>query len=297
MMSEHKGRSGKKPKYQIADIGGADLTSQDISTERVLNFLIKGEIGSIEQGSSISTSAIVEAEDDVSPSQTPPILLSESSDSNVISSPDPRQKKSLAHLFERANTGGGGATKEFKSDQATSNKSLLPSALDPSSPVVNDVVEPIPSGANHDVNELNNITKASVKSARTAVHNAADAQVRLEKATLQEVSTSRNVTDSSVESIAELAGYIDLWKNFYRLNSGEIDALMAMFRLSQERGGGEFYIKMHNLAEMSKLTYRYCQKVVRTLERLGWITKLKEYDPSNQLGALYRINSKPNNVS
>ena len=43
MMAEQKGRGGKKPKYQIADIGGPDLTPQDLSTERVLNFLIKGE--------------------------------------------------------------------------------------------------------------------------------------------------------------------------------------------------------------------------------------------------------------
>ena len=49
MMSEPKGRGGKKPKYQIADIGGSDLTSEDISTERVLNFLIKGERAADEQ--------------------------------------------------------------------------------------------------------------------------------------------------------------------------------------------------------------------------------------------------------
>ena len=50
---------------------------------------------------------------------------------------------------------------------------------------------------------------------------------------------------------------------------------------------------MHDLAEMSNLDYRYCQKVVRSLERLGWITKLEDYDPVTQTGALYRVNLKP----
>ena len=40
-----------------------------------------------------------------------------------------------------------------------------------------------------------------------------------------------------------------------------------MYRLSHEQGRDECYVKMHNLAEMSNLTYRYCQKVVRSLER------------------------------
>jgi DNA-binding MarR family transcriptional regulator len=66
-----------------------------------------------------------------------------------------------------------------------------------------------------------------------------------------------------------------------------------MYRLSHEQGRDECYIKMHNLAEMSNLTYRYCQKVVRSLEQLGWITKLRDYDPTDQLGVLYRINLKP----
>jgi len=49
MMPDPKGRSGKKPKYQIPDIGGADQTAEDMSAERVLNFLIKGEAPSPEQ--------------------------------------------------------------------------------------------------------------------------------------------------------------------------------------------------------------------------------------------------------
>jgi hypothetical protein len=36
---------------------------------------------------------------------------------------------------------------------------------------------------------------------------------------------------------------------------------------------------------------------VRSLERLGWIVKLQEYDASTQLGVLYRINSRPSHLT
>ena len=101
------------------------------------------------------------------------------------------------------------------------------------------------------------------------------------------------VSKSVALNSPELAHYIELWKNFYRLKSGEVDALSVMYRLSHEKGRDECYVKMHNLSEMSNLTYRYCQKVVRSLEQLGWITKLKDYDPSDQRGVLYRVNLKP----
>src|SRR5215216_2181597 len=103
MMPDQKGRSGKKPKYQIPDIGGADQTAEDISTERVLNFLIKGEATSPEQldspgaavaedGGSVLASASAQTVQNQPSSTSPP-------------SPEP-PKKSLARLFERAKSGG-----------------------------------------------------------------------------------------------------------------------------------------------------------------------------------------------
>src|SRR5205085_10424648 len=101
------------------------------------------------------------------------------------------------------------------------------------------------------------------------------------------------VSEQTAPTSPELAHYIELWKNFYRLKSGEVDALSVMYRSSHEKGRDECHIKIHNLSEMSNLTYRYCQKVVRSLKQLGWITKLKDYEPSDQLGVLYRVNLKP----
>src|SRR5437870_12326635 len=110
MMSEPKGRGGKKPKYQIADIGGADLTSEDISTERVLNFLIKGERvdeqvgppGSEGEESASSTTVARSA------------LLPEESGAPEPPLQERPVKKSLNHLFERAGSGTSGPAKDLK---------------------------------------------------------------------------------------------------------------------------------------------------------------------------------------
>src|SRR5687768_7740397 len=105
MMPEQKGRSGKKPKYQIPDIGGADLTAQDISTERVLNFLIKGETVSPEAGADPNTEAVnIRASDAIVPATSSQTAEDKAAGASLPAS-ESSSKKSLAHLFERASSG------------------------------------------------------------------------------------------------------------------------------------------------------------------------------------------------
>jgi len=260
MMPEQKGRSGKKPKYQIPDIGGADLTTEDISTERVLNFLIKGEAPSPEQTDSPGASVAEDSNSTLASASSQPVQ--NKPPTAPVPSPEPAPKKSLAHLFERASSGGTVAKElplQLPADEQT--ESPTQSAAQP-------------------------ITVQPAKDARFTPDTVVEPAAR----EIEEVTT---LTELIAPSSPELAHFIELWKNFYRLKSGEVDALSVMYRLSHEQGRDECYIKMHNLAELSKLTYRYCQKVVRSLEQLGWITKLKDYDPTDQLGVLYRVNLKP----
>lgn len=261
MMPEQKGRSGKKPKYQIPDIGGADLTTEDISTERVLNFLIKGEAPAPEQADSLGATAAADSDLVLASSQP----VENNPPGASLPSPEPTPKKSLAGLFERAKSGGTLA-KELPlhlpadeqpepSSQSTEHAVTIPPTVD-----VDDVTPP-PAAA-------------------------------LEPSAIEPVQAV-TVPEKIAPTSPELAHYIELWKNFYRLKSGEVDALSVMYRLSHGQGRDHCHIKMHNLSEMSNLTYRYCQKVVRSLEQLGWITKLKDYDPTDQLGVLYRVNLTP----
>lgn len=275
MMAEQKGRGGKKPKYQIADIGGSDLTPQDLSTERVLNFLIKGEAPAGQ-----SAGPAEEGLEQAVPSreQTPAGHGDEPADASLPPT-GAQGKKSLDHLFRRARAGSGG-TKDIKLDLRGREEPVAP-------PAVQAEVSPGPDLRPAEVTAtVDEITPAAPAASLPVEH-----EVHPQIAEPQQL-TPEVLPVPPTESAA-LRQLISLWKSFYRLKDGEIEALSVMYQMSHGLGSHECYVKMHKLAEMSNLTYRYCQKVVRSLEQLGWITKLSDYDPSTQLGVLYRVNLKP----
>lgn len=263
MMPEQKGRSGKKPKYQIADIGGADLTSEDISTERVLNFLIKGEAPSPEQTETLDAAAKEESASASTLITSQPV---QNKPSNAPLPPsEPTPKKSLAHLFERAGSGRN---------------------------LAKDLPLQLPADEQAEAHSQAAVPSETAQPAKDTAIVETTSEAVLEPA-VRVTEEAPPVSESFASNSPELVHYIELWKNYYRLKSGEVDALSVMYRLSHEKGRNECFVKMHNLSEMSNLSYRYCQKVVRSLEQLGWITKLKDYDPSDQRGVLYRVNLKP----
>jgi hypothetical protein len=300
MMSEPKGRSGKKPKYQIADIGGADLTSEDLSTERVLNFLIKGEMNSLEQTGAPAPGS---TEQEVNASSTTPPPSASSTEippRPESASTEPPVKKSLSHLFERASSSSGQA-KDLKlklSEPEITKPIPSPPVQAQEQIVAEEVIEAKRVEVSHRV-EISAPTPEV--QGEPAVKVSTESLSRLTPTNAVEPTSpeARLIGDSparTVEATPELTHYADLWKNFYRLNSGEIDVLSTMFRMTYDEGRSECYVKMRKLAEMSSLDYRYCQKIIRSLERLGWITKLQDYDPIAQLGVLYRVNLKPSQL-
>lgn len=289
MMAEQKGRGGKKPKYQIADIGGSDLTPQDLSTERVLNFLIKGETP-VDQSAEVVGDGPGQARPPREETLTE--RVEEPADTS-LPVPEPQGKKSLDHLFRRASAGGA-AAKDLKLDLRGRDVAALTAPteevesakeLQPALPPVHTSEEPVPAARPRQPDAPEGEMAPAIPSlsptGETETH-------------LLPVEPSKLTPEVSTQAEdAQLTQLISLWKSFYRLKDGEIEALSAMYRMSHGIGSDECYVKMHKLAEMSNLTYRYCQKVVRSLEQLGWITKLKDYDPTTQLGVLYRVNLKP----
>jgi hypothetical protein len=275
-MPESKGRSGKKPKYQIADIGGPDLTSEDISTERVLNFLIKGEMGSSSEPVSIE------------PVSAPPKQAESSIVPRIAEPSDPSEhtaKKSLSHLFERA----GGAQGTGREPTVPVSENQTPSVPFPPSSRADQVV------VIEEINDHSIGAKISPGSRSIADRGASvpDPASSIPQANVADADPAFAAVPVSPELRPELGDQVERWKSLYRLNSGEISAMKTLVWISSENEQAECYVKMRKLAELSNLDYRYCQKVVRSLERLGWIVKLQEYDASTQLGVLYRINSRP----
>jgi hypothetical protein len=290
-MAEQKSRGGKKPKYQIADIGGSDLTPQDLSTERVLNFLIKGEAPA-ESGAGTAADGLKQT--GPSREQTVAGAGEEPADTS-LPSPTPQGKKSLDHLFRRANSSGA-AAKDLKLNLPDREEPTHAAEAGDAKPA--ERAQPAPSAVQAE-GELGFVTRPPQPDAAEDRHTPTDPQVTppsgsdVRPQTVELQKLMPEVSAATPEDSAEFTQLISLWKSFYRLKDGEIDALRAMYRMSHGRGSDECHVKMHKLAEMSDLTYRYCQKVVRSLEQLGWITKIKDYDPTTQLGVLYRINLKP----
>lgn len=292
MSPEQKGRGGKKPKYQIADIGGSDLTSQDVSTERVLNFLIRGEHTPSDAGGADASPL-----PDKSP-ETAAVEQPEIGSGAPKPEPEPRPRKGLDYLFERANSA--------KAGEQLKGLKLRPDVADFPSPPSPPPVEPElhlterVKGEEPPAKEVAPTTLPHDSSGVMA-KDSPDIPIprpergRARKSKIIEEEQSGTLSVEVDVQMAELARQMELWRGFYRLKDGEVEALKAFYTMSHAAGSPECYVKMQKLAEMSNLTYRYCQKVVRSLESLGWITRLKEYDPIDQLGVLYRVNLKPSN--
>lgn len=294
-MPEQMGRSSKKPKYQIADIGGADLTPQDISTERVLNFLIRGEsTPSTDQPPTASVPASGDL-DAVSSADTALTRLNESRPSSPLPPSESGGRKSLAHLYERASRGDAGTGKDPKVDLGMREQSSPP---DPDVEVKR-VAETRPEPPSR----INDVTAEPFLPPSEATATARATMVGEPRSRLISPDKTQENTaitppigkllPADTRASSNNAQLVSLWRTYYRLNDGEIQTLGVLHRIAREQGFTECYVKMHQLAELSSLTYRYCQKVVRSLENLGWITKLRDYDPSDQRGVLYRVNSKP----
>lgn len=296
-MSEPKGRGGKKPKYQIADIGGSDLTSEDISTERVLNFLIKGERAADEQSepdAQFDVATGTEPALTTTPQSAPPADKATQPDSATSEKP---AKKDLSHLFERAGTVSSAPAKDLKLKLSEPEPVPVPSPPPGQQQTVTGeaVTEPETVKAEVSAEAAPPVEEQLGESPTSASPEPQPPPVAssISETFVTEPQSAEGLPPESVEPSPELAHYIELWKNFYRLKSGEIDVLSNMYRMSHDLGQPECFVKMRKLAEISNLDYRYCQKVVRSLERLGWVTKLQEYDATTQLGVLYRVNLKP----
>ena len=295
-MPEQMGRSGKKPKYQIADIGGAELTPQDISTERVLNFLIRGESTSAPDQTPVTpVPDLIDPNAGSSAADTAQSLPDESRPSSSLPPSVPGGRRGLAHFFERASRGEAVAGKDSTSDlDAREQPSTSASVVEVEHVAVTrpDPLRQTPEVAVELILPPSETTSAIRPTIANKTRPRIPPPVKIQENTVSAAPVEK-LPLTAIHASSDDSLLVSLWKTHYRLNDGEIQTLRTLYRMSREQGSAECYVKMHLLAESSGLTYRYCQKVVRSLGNLGWITKLKDYDPTDQRGVLYRVNSNP----
>lgn len=106
----------------------------------------------------------------------------------------------------------------------------------------------------------------------------------------------RPVSPPLPEADAGVEAHAARWKQVYRLNKGEINVMRVMFGLSHGQGTDICFIKVGEVAGAARLKKRRCQYVIRSLETLGFLDRLGEYDPSSRLGLQYRVRLKPARV-
>ena len=105
----------------------------------------------------------------------------------------------------------------------------------------------------------------------------------------QAQSTARVSTLPHVATTADALAQIDQIKRQYRLSKGEAAVLRYLLERAGENGAAECYAKIPPLADACGMTHRGCQFALRSLEARGFITRLKDYDPTDRLGTRFRI--------
>lgn len=88
-------------------------------------------------------------------------------------------------------------------------------------------------------------------------------------------------------------GYVDSAKQRFRLSKGEANLLKHFIQLTHEAGVTECYATIPKLAEVSNMTARGCQLALKNLQSRGFITRVREYDPTDRLGIRFRVELLP----
>lgn len=83
------------------------------------------------------------------------------------------------------------------------------------------------------------------------------------------------------------------WKEEFRVHSGEIKVLRALYNLTHGVGSNECVTTQEKLAEAANLQRRQCINNVNTLEKMGFIERVEVYNEKGQRGIKLRFNLTP----
>ncbi len=101
-------------------------------------------------------------------------------------------------------------------------------------------------------------------------------------------SPSTTVADS-----APLEEFARRWKEEFRVHSGEIKVLRALYRLTHGMGREDCVTTQDKLAEASDLQRRQCINNVNSLEKIGFIERVEVYNEKGQRGIRLKLKLLP----
>jgi hypothetical protein len=106
------------------------------------------------------------------------------------------------------------------------------------------------------------------------------------KATVKQITPKASNIPSTA---SDISAQVETIKQQYRLSKGEAAILKHMLKLARESGVPECYAKIPQLADLCEMTHRGCQFALKNLQARGFVTKVKDYDPSDRLGIKFQI--------
>jgi hypothetical protein len=104
---------------------------------------------------------------------------------------------------------------------------------------------------------------------------------------------TRSVPSPDSSATTKLDELVRKWKEDFRLHSGEIKVLRALYGLTHGLGSNECVTTQEKLAEAANLQRRQCINNVNTLEKMGFIERVEVYNEKGQRGIKLRFNLMP----
>ena len=104
---------------------------------------------------------------------------------------------------------------------------------------------------------------------------------------------TRSVPSPESSDTTKLDELVRKWKEDFRVHSGEIKVLRALYGLTHGVGNNECVTTQEKLAEAANLQRRQCINNVNTLEKMGFIERVEVYNEKGQRGIKLRFNLIP----
>ena len=298
-MTISKGKSGKKPKYEIPDIGSLGVTAEDRSMERVLDFIVRGSLDSgvqdeaaeginetLPANSSLYSSTV---EPQVTPKIDAPSPQAGSGDKET------RKKKSLDHIFSRTNQIGSASSQVagegFKeaSDTVDINDAPVDAAITDQS-----VIQAVPmttgSIGPQGEDQLSRPAEMPLEAPPSPV-----TEVFRDNSPL-DVTESSAPDDSSLPAPSHDQSFQAFSTRFGQLlKDSPLKMCEVIFENTLAAGQTEYFTTTLELTTSVGLRQRQCYNLLNKLESLGFINRKPVEDNGRLIGITLSLNLNPFN--
>jgi hypothetical protein len=298
--SNSKGRSGKKPKYEIQDIGGPGLTAEDRSMERVLDFIVRGSLDDVTLQEGSDTDKINQ------PLPGDPVVVpgtvSTDDHAGVISdaqnrtesNKEPGSRKSLDHLFSRS----GQLARKSPVDATDAQTDDLRQIIEPAQPLRPSA----PARQNLHTEPVERANESEEARPTFLLHEAILPEPDLLPENLI-VNTPLPIAGNIAElssgraspTISDETASFEAFKDRFGklIKNRSLKLCEVIFDHTLAVGKSEYFTTTAELTKVVGVHQRQCYNLLGRLEALGFINRTPVEENSRLLGIILSINLNP----